>query len=288
MCVLTAMLILGVADNLIRLIAEDIGLHQFHFIRSLFALTILLAYARWRAEPLSWSNRTAVIWRGVLVGAAMYLYFASLAFLPIGSVVAGLFTAPVFVLLINVLMYGHRLQTAHVAAVGFGFIGMVCITLSDQGQVSLVHAVPVLAGLCYAASNVLARECCQGESTVVLSMAVFAILGVLGAIAMLILAHTSVAELRDTTEFLTVSWQPLTPRAIALTAFHALCASCAIGLLTFAYQHGLSTRVAVLEYVLLVFASLFAWLLWNELPTQRALLGMAMIALSGIVITRRA
>ena len=281
------MLILGVADNLVRLIAADIGLHQFHFVRSLFALVILLAFARWRETPLRWSSRGAVIWRGILVGAAMYLYFASLAFLPIGSVVAGLFTAPVFVLLINVSVYGHRLRAAHVLAVTSGFVGMVCITLSDQGQISLAHTVPVLAGLFYAVSNVVAREYCRGESTITLSMSVFAILGILGGIAMLILANTDLSGVLDTSDFVTASWQPLTSSALALTAFHALCASCAIGLLTFAYQHGLSTRVAVLEYVLLVFASLFAWLFWNELPTQRALLGMAMIALSGIVITRR-
>lgn len=285
-CVLTAMLTLGIADNLIRLLAEDIGLHQFHFLRSLLAVTGLLVFAWTRAMPIRWHRGWPVFWRGTLVGLAMYLYFASLAFLPIGTVVAGLFTAPIFVLMINTLWFQQRLLSRHLFAVALGFAGMLCITLTEESGFSLVLVVPVLAGFFYAIANVIAREHCQDESVIVLSIAVFSALGLLGGAALL--AIPTIASLIPTTapDFVTDAWRPLTLRASLLVVFHAMCASLAIGLLTFAYQRGIPTRVAVLEYTLLVFASVFAWLFWQELPTGRAVAGMVLIATAGLVITR--
>lgn len=286
-CVLTAMFILGIADNLIRLIAADIGLHQFHLLRSLLAGCGLLAFARWRGLPLRWQRGVPVVWRGVLVGLAMYLYFASLAFLPIGTVVAGLFTAPVFVVLISTLGFKHPLQRHHGFAVALGFAGMACITLPGGGETSAVLTLPVLAGFFYACANVIAREYCPDESTVVLSIAVFVALGALGAVTLAGIAVLSPAVPASAPAFVTLGWQPLTPRAAGLTAFHALCASLAITLLTFAYQRGLPARVAVLEYTLLVFASAFAWLFWREWPSTLAMTGMSLIAVSGWLISRQ-
>ncbi|MEM6986153.1 MAG: DMT family transporter, partial [Pseudomonadota bacterium] len=125
-------------------------------------------------------------------------------------------------------------------------------------------------------------------STVTLSISVFAALGLLGSVSLVLWNTVAPSLPPGTPSFIALGWQTPSSMATALTLFHALCASLAIGLLTFAYQRGLPTRVAVLEYTLLVFAAIFAWLFWQELPTKLAVAGMLLIALSGVIITYQA
>jgi drug/metabolite transporter (DMT)-like permease len=66
-----------------------------------------------------------VVGRSALHGAAMLIYFGCLAFLPVAQVAAGLFTAPIFVLVIARLVYGHALGPARIAAAAVGFLGVI-------------------------------------------------------------------------------------------------------------------------------------------------------------------
>ncbi|HBU14498.1 MAG TPA: EamA/RhaT family transporter, partial [Gemmobacter sp.] len=54
-------------------------------------------------------NLRAVVARSAIHGCAMLIYFGALAFLPVAQVAAGLFTAPIFVLLISRFAYGHHI-----------------------------------------------------------------------------------------------------------------------------------------------------------------------------------
>ena len=69
----------------------------------------------------------AVFARSAIHGAAMLIYFGALAFLPVAQVAAGLFTAPIFVLLIQRFAYGQPISGAQVLAVAVGFAGVVMV-----------------------------------------------------------------------------------------------------------------------------------------------------------------
>ena len=57
---------------------------------------------------------------GRCMGLAMLIYFGALAFLPVALVAAGLFTAPIFVLLIPRFAYGQPIGPVQVLAVAVG------------------------------------------------------------------------------------------------------------------------------------------------------------------------
>ena len=126
--------IIGFTDNFVRVIAEEAGLWQFHLTRSVMAMALLAVVAVPLGLKLRPVNLGAVIARSTIHGLAMVIYFGALGFLPVALVAAGLFTAPIFVLLISRFFYGEVIGTTGLLAVLLGFAGAVLVLGPEAWQ----------------------------------------------------------------------------------------------------------------------------------------------------------
>ena len=281
--------IIGFTDNYVRVIAEEGGLWQFHASRSALAWTILLALAVPMGLRLRPRNLRAVVARSVIHGAAMLIYFGALAFLPVALVAAGLFTAPIFVLLISGFAFGHHIGPVRIAAVAVGFVGVVMV-LGPQalGGASLAAVLPVAAGALYALGNVATREWCAEETAETLLGGFFLALGVLGAIGMAVLSVWPLDVPEGPAGF--VMRGPVWPSGTFLfwTFVQAAGSLLGVGMMIRAYQLADAGRVSVFEYVILPASAAWSWLIWGETLTPLAIAGMVLIAVAGMMIALRA
>ena len=97
----TGMAIVGIIDNFVKFISVEISLWQFHFLRSLIAVPVVVIFgllAGWNLKP---RRLWPVLGRNMFLTGAMFVYFGCLGFFPIAAVAAGLFTAPVLVIFID-------------------------------------------------------------------------------------------------------------------------------------------------------------------------------------------
>ena len=133
-CIISAMALIGLIDNLVILIAERAGLWQLHLLRSLMALPMILVISRAGGWLVSPKRLWAVALRSLLVSISMVFYFGSLAFLPVAQAAAGLFTAPIFVLLLSVVALRRRVGLVNAIAVGAGFLGILVVLRPDFGE----------------------------------------------------------------------------------------------------------------------------------------------------------
>jgi drug/metabolite transporter (DMT)-like permease len=279
------MFALGITDNLLPFISETGSLWQFHMLRGALAVLLLagivMMAGRGVIRPVSWR---AVLGRSFFPASAMLIYFGCLSVLPIGVVVAGLFTAPMFVLLISVVFLHERVGPVRIAAVMMGFIGALLVIQPDPGALDPVAFLPVVAGMLYAVGAVVTRLWCAGESTMSLSAGFFGMLALFGAIGLLIVPTGGPLGFSG---FVMRGWVPLTANMMFWIAVQALGSIIGIGLITRGYLLAEAGFVAVFEYSLLVFASFWAWVLWDQSVGLPALAGMALIAGAGAVITLR-
>ncbi|ASJ73388.1 hypothetical protein IMCC3135_16530 [Granulosicoccus antarcticus IMCC3135] len=81
------------------------------------------------------------------------------------------------------------------------------------------------------------------------------------------------------------TWVKPSVRFLWLTAFQAAGAVIAVTCITKAYRIGIPAYVAVFEYSFLIFASLWAFMLWGLPSNKLAMLGIAIILASGIALT---
>ncbi|MEQ6248781.1 DMT family transporter [Sulfitobacter sp. HNIBRBA3233] len=282
--VVGGMFALGITDNFVPYISGTGSLWQFHMLRGVLAVLLLVALAAAGVgviRPLSWR---AVLGRSLFPATAMLIYFGCLSVLPIGVVVAGLFTAPLFVLLISVVFLGERVGPVRIGAAVLGFAGTLLVIQPDPAALDPVSFLPVVAGGFYAIGAVVTRLWCAREGAVALSAGFFAMLAVFGAIGVLVLpAGGPVGH----DGFALRGWVPLSVEMWFWIAVQAVGSIIGIGLIFRGYLLGEAGSVAIYEYSLLVFASFWAWVLWGQTVGPWALLGMACIAVAGAVISRR-
>jgi drug/metabolite transporter (DMT)-like permease len=280
--------LIAFTDNFVRVIAADGGLWQFHATRTTMAFAILAVLA----VPLRlrlWPRRPwPVLARSAIHATAMLIYFGALAFLPVAQVAAGLFTAPIFVLLIQRIAYGQPIRSLQVLAVAAGFAGVVLVLGPEALSGATVAAlVPVLAGALYALGNIATRAWCDGETAETVVAGFFAMLGVMGLVGMAVLWAWPVPVPEGAEGF--IQRGPVWPSGTFLwwTFVQAAGSLLGVGMIVKAYQIAEASKVSVFEYVILPFSAAWGFVIWGEMLTWTAIAGMALIVLAGILIARQ-
>lgn len=282
-------MVIGFTDNYVRVIAEEAGLWQFHFTRTVMAIALLALAAvplRLRLRPVRWG---AVLARSSIHGAAMVIYFGALAFLDVALVAAGLFTAPIWVLLISRFVYGHGIGPVQILAVVLGFAGVILVLGPEaMAGASLPAVLPVLAGAMYAMGNIATREWCAQESAETLLAGFFGALGVIGAVGMVVLWAVPLAVPAGAEGFLQRG--PVWPSGTFYfwTFVQAAGSLLGVGMMIRAYQITEAAKASVLEYVILPASAFWTWVLWGTGLAPLAVLGMVLIVAAGSMIALRA
>ncbi|MES2846467.1 MAG: DMT family transporter [Pseudomonadota bacterium] len=287
--ILVYAMVIGFTDNYVKVIADAAGLWQFHFTRTVMAMAILAAVAvplGLRVRPV---NLRAVVARSTIHGLAMVIYFGALAFLDVALVAAGLFTAPIFVLLISRFAYGHAIGPVRIVAVLLGFAGVILVLGPEaMSGASLAALLPVLAGAMYAMGNIATREWCPQGSAETLLAGFFIALGVIGAVGMAVLSVWLISVPAGSDGFLQRG--PVWPTSAFWfwTFVQAAGSLLGVGMMIRAYQITDASRASVLEYVILPASAFWTYVLWGKTLAPLAIAGMVLIVAAGAMIALRA
>ena len=275
---LAASAILSFIDNFVALVAEEAGLWQFQLVRTMFALPLLLLALRFSGTSARPVNLGGLVGRSLIVSLGLLIYFASLGALPVAQAGAGLFSAPLWVALLSVLLFRQPLSPLGIFAVILGFSGALMLLQPDFQDLSALSLMPLAAGFFYGLGMMLTRHWCADESPLTLAVGIFLTIGLVGLIML------GVVTLWPGEDFIFSPWAPPTGRFLWLTLFQAFGAVIAVTLIAQAYRIGTPTVVAVFEYSFLIFACLWAFLLWGTATNLLAWLGIAIIVLSGLLM----
>jgi drug/metabolite transporter (DMT)-like permease len=286
--IMLAMADIALIDNWVRYLTPEIGLWQFHFMRSVLVCGILAGLAAamgWRLRPHRFA---AVAWRSALASLGMVLYFGALSLMTISQAGAGLFTAPIFVLVISVLFFGVRVGVVRILAVGLGFVG-VMVLLRPWGDAMAISAsvIAVAAGFFHAFGAVLTRQWCEREGTAALNFGYFFAMGGWGLLGVLVLLVLPVQAPEGPAGWFTRGWVVPSAAALFWTALQGFGGMIAIGLLIRGYQLAEASRITVFEYAFLPFAAFWAFLLFAELPDMATVVGTLLIVSAGMLIAFR-
>ncbi len=285
---ISAMSVIGLIDNFIRFIAADAGVWQFFLFRAVMACLIISGYLAWRKRTLRPQRLRWVALRSVLMASAILIYFVAVSFMPISIAGATLFASPIFLLLFSVVLFRIRVGIWRIAAVMFGFIGIVLVLKPNPQALDVFALVPAMAGMMYAMAQLVTRHKCAGEDTVVMLFGFFFATGLLGVLGLIALSLVpALGSLSAAVPFLGTGWVMPTGEFLLWTAVQAIGSLIAVVWLIRAYQIAEPTYVAVFEYSFIVFAGFWGWVFWNEVPDGVSLAGIATIVIAGAIITIR-
>ena len=277
--------VFGFSDNLTLLVSNQVGVGQFHFSRSLFAILMIAAvsrFFRYSIMPVRWKPMIA---RTAFMVIAILVYFSIMPMMPIAEAGAGLFTSPIFVLLFSSLFFRERIGWRRTLAVVLGTVGVLLILKPGQAGFSPFHVLPVLSGACYALGSIITFRYLDIESPMAILMSFFVAIGLCGA---LVASSFTIFPVPDTLHtqapFLFTGWQSVGTNFWLWMMVIAIGASLALSLMTRAYQIAKTSYAAIYEYTYLLSVGLFGWMFWDITPDLVSILGIIFIMIAGIVI----
>lgn len=284
---LAAMLIIGLIDNFIAVIADTISLWQFQIVRAAMAVP-LIGLAAWLGFGSLRPRRLwAVAVRSLLISTAMVFYFGALAFMPIAQALAGLFTSPIFVLLVTAFGLRQKVGPVRILAVALGFAGILLVLGPQATALGPLAFVPVLGGLFYALGAVATRALCAQEQTLTLLIAVMITQAVIGALALAVLTVADPVVPEGADGFVLRGWVGDMGAALPWVALQAVGSVLGVGLIIRAYLLGEASYVAVFEYSVMIFGPVFGFLLTGQTVAGWQIVGIALIAGAGGLIAWR-
>ncbi|MEM8824201.1 MAG: DMT family transporter [Pseudomonadota bacterium] len=280
--ILAAMAIIGFIDQFVAVIAETSSLWTFHLIRSAMMWALALAWVALMGQRLRVVNWRGVAKRSAFTSSAMIIYFGALGFLPVAEAAAGLFTAPIFVLIFSVMFFGLSVGPARIAAVLLGFAGVIAVLAPDPSTITMLTFVPVAAGAFYAVSAIGTRAWCAEETALAISLGVFTAMAIWGIGGITVIGLVGGGD-----TFLTRGWVTPSGEVLFWTAVQAVGSLIAVVLLTRGYQLAEASKASVFEYSVLGFSALFGWWVSGDLLSPLGYLGLVAIAVSGAIIALR-
>ncbi|NDA08743.1 MAG: DMT family transporter [Alphaproteobacteria bacterium] len=281
----TGISIFGFSDNLTMLVSDDVGVGQFHFSRSLFAVFMVALLGK-----LLGLSVIPKLWKPVLVRTffmviAIFLYFSVMPMMPIAEAGAGLFTSPIFVLLFSVIFLKERIGWRRISAVVTGSCGVLLVLRPGGEGFSIYHLLPVLSGASYALSSIITFRYLSDESPLAILMSFIVAIGLCGGIFATGLTVFPVSEeLITQAPFLFKGWQAVDSWFWIWMGVIATGACLALSMMTRAYQLAETSYAAIYEYAYLISVGIFSWAFWGVIPGMLSIAGIGLIIFAGILI----
>ena len=236
------------------------------FYRSLFSLPVVLLWVM-KSESLAAlrPNRPmAHVWRSSLGLLSMGLTFEAIILLPLADATAINFTAPIFATILSFLVLKEHVGIHRWAAVLLGFIGVLIVARPGGSSLPALGVLIALVAATGQAGVTTTLRHLQRSENVVSIVFWFAVAGiVVGGLLMPIFG-----EAHDT-------------RAFALVFAGGLAGGVGQLLMTTSLRAPVSV-VSAFDYLQIVAATIYGWLLFSDVPKVNTMAGAALIAGSGL------
>ncbi len=200
---------------------------------------------------------------------AIIAIFIALRKLPLATVVSISFAAPIFTTILSIFLLSEKVGIFRWLAVIVGFIGILIITEPGISNLNIYYIFPIIfcVGLSYVAITL--RQLSTTEPVWLISL--------FFSIAITLLS------------FFTLPWGWVMP------SFNHFIILSLIGIfggasnlwLSQSYKYSEVSLVTPLKYLTLVFAVIFGYFIWDEIPTFKTLIGASLVIISTLIIFRR-
>ena len=210
------------------------------------------------------------ILRGGLAASSATLFIVAVSFVPLADAVAVSFVAPFIVTVLGALMLREPVGIRRWAAVTIGFLGTMIVIRPGLGVIHPAVVLVLLAATLFALRQILSRVLSSSDRTVTT------------------LAYTALVGSLILTVPLPFVWQwPTSPVQVALLVGIAIMAALAELLVIKALEVAQAVVVAPVQYTLLIWGTMYGYLVFSQLPDLWTWIGGLIIVATGFYTLQR-
>lgn len=282
-------LVFSVQDAIIKQVSGGYALTEVVCMRSCVGLPILWFLMRKEAH---WRTLLIVHWRplalrGLIMLGAYTAYYMAFPALPLADAVALYFTVPLFVTALAGPVLGEHVGWKVWGAVLLGFVGVLVMLQPGSGLFEPAALLSLLSAALYGSAMLMARKFGTQLPTSVMAFYQnsFFLVGPLVMAGLLHLAGIEHAT-HPSLMFLVRPWVMPTLADALLVGVCGVVAAAGTLFLTTAYRVAKSSTVTPFEYTGILWAPLWGFLFFAEVPKFTTFIGAVIIGVAGLIAMR--
>jgi len=256
-----------------NLLVDHYPIHQVILFRGVFSIlpVVILVFTTGGVSTLRVGAWTPHVLRAIFSIGAMIFFFLSLRYMTLADSTAIAMAAPLFITVLSIPILGEVVGRHRWAAVGVGFIGIiVMLRPSPSGLADPVVLLPIGAALFYGLAQIITRKYAHTETTQAYTAMSTLIISVLAGLYCF-----------------TQDWVPLRAEDVPAMVGIGFSGGMMTIFMIIAYRSAEASFVSSMDYTALIWAVLFGWLIFDELPDPITMIGAAIVVVAGLYIVRR-
>ena len=251
--------------------SENYPVGEVLFFRGFFGIIpILFIIPKDKYLNFYKTNRGFLHFKRCLSGlVAIVSIFIALRNLPLATVVSITFAAPIFTTIMSIIFLSEKVGLYRWLAVMVGFVGIIIITEPGFNSLNFYYIYPIIfcLGLSYVAITI--RQLSTTEPVWLIGL------------------YFSISIMVTSLFTLLQGWIFPSLKDFLLLSMVGILGGLANLWLTQSYKFSEVSLVTPLKYLALLFAIIFGYIFWNEIPTFKTLIGASLVIISSVIIFRR-
>jgi len=207
--------------------------------------------------------------RGAMLLGSSLLFITGLRYLPIAEASATSFVSPLFVTALSIVMLSESVGVRRWLATIAGLIGVLIVVRPGTSAFHVAVLFPIVSALCWAFTLIMTRMM-SGKEAAITTMTYSSIAGVVIVSALVPFV------------WVTPSWHD-----ILLAVFIGIASTAGQWIVVLAFRYADASVLAPFSYTQLLWASIFGFLLFGEVPDVWTVVGAVIIVGSGLYTAHR-
>ncbi|WP_296041143.1 DMT family transporter [uncultured Agrobacterium sp.] len=268
---LFGMVLFALNDAMGKFLVSTYSLGQVIAVRSIAAVIILLPIV-WRAglpKLVNVERPGLQVARVFFSTAELFCFYFAVAALPLADVMTYWLAAPIYVAALSPFLLGEKVGWRRWTAIGIGFVGVLIALKPSSASLTSAAFFSILGSAAFAFMMLSGRQLRNTPDTVLAFWQIIGA-GLAGIVAILVAPS---------------GWIPIQSGFdLSLLALLGIVAMTAHVLVNRALKLADAATVAPLQYTLLLWAVIFGWLIFGDVPQISIVIGAGLIVLSGLYI----
>lgn len=270
MLMIGAMFIFTLMDAVAKLLTHEIGVWPTLWVRYFgqAVLVVIIVLPRIK-QVVKTSFPVLQLTRSVFLMCATMCFFWGISNIGLAEATAIMDVSPVLITLGAVLFLGERIGIRRVFGIFGALIGALIVIRPGTDVFTIYALFPLGAAICYSGYNLITRFVGAREDP------------------WTSLFYTALFGATVLSAIVPFYWQPLSSFIITLMVVLSVLATLAQWLLIKALSIGEASLLAPIGYIALIFATLWGFLLFGDLPDHWTVAGAGVIVASGFYVWYR-
>ena len=268
---LLAWIMLPVMDGLAKYLSSDLPVLQItwarYFFTVVFTLPVMMLFFR---NKLVWTDKPELqIIRGIVLLAANICFFYAISVISLAKALTLAFVAPLIVTVFSPIFLGERVGVRRWTAVIIGFIGSLVVIRPGFVEINLASLSALCTGIMYGFYLIITRKLSTSDNSLLTLL-------ITGTVGLVIISLT-----------MPFVWINPTFSQWSLMAGIGLFACIGHLFLILSLKYADASKLAPFSYFEIITNIIIGYYFFNDFPDNWTFLGLFIIILSGIYISRR-